>query len=237
MSRWSRSLAGLGVALVALAGCGVPTGSAPERIAASDVPYGLAERATPTQAPLSGQPAADDPRVYLVAADDRLVPKGRDVGQGSREERLGELLSSLAEGPTKEERAEQLATALQPGVELTVTEMDGTEVTIDIGGVEGTQSPEESRRAVGQIVLTATSLPGVEMVRLTTDGQRVDAPLPTGELTSRPLTADDYQVLLTAPVPPRVSTAPFSAQTTTAPPPQPGPPSASPVPTSSAPPS
>jgi spore germination protein GerM len=52
---------------------------------------------------------------------------------------------------------------------------------------------------VGQIVLTATSLPGVRGVRLTLDGEPLEAPLPSGELTSAPLTAEDYAALLSSP--------------------------------------
>ena len=98
-------------------------------------------------------------------------------------------------------------------------DLDGNPVTVDIGGAEGTQSPEESRRAVGQIVLTATSLTDVRAVRLTRDGDAIDAPLPDGELTAAPLTAEQFAVFLTPPSP--------AAATTTAP----APPTASPVPT------
>jgi hypothetical protein len=207
----------MAAAIALLSGCGVPTGAAPERIAASDVPYGLAEPAQSTPAPVSAPPAADDPRVYFVAADDRLVPRGRDVGTGPRDDRLADLLAALATGPTEDERAEQLSTALQPGVELTASDVENGVVTIDLSGTEGTQSPEESRRAVGQIVLTATSVPGIDAVLLTAAGERVDAPLPTGELTSRPLTAADYEVLLTGPPAPSVTHAPLSSQVPPAP--------------------
>jgi hypothetical protein len=186
--------------LLALAGCGVPTGSPPERIAASDVPYGLAAP-TPSTAPAEPSPAAaDDPRVYLVTAQERLVPRGRDVGAGPRADRLSDLLAELANGPTEEERAEELSTALRPEVTLAVESLDDGVATVDITGAEGAQSSEESRRAVAQIVLTATSLPGIDAVLLTADGEQVEAPLPSGELTSRPLTAGDYAVLLAAPV-------------------------------------
>ena len=79
--------------------------------------------------------------------------------------------------------------------------MSGATVTIDIGGPVDAPSGAESRRAVGQIVLTATSVPGVRAVLLTATGNRVDAPLPDGQLTSAPLTAADYEILLTAPAP------------------------------------
>jgi hypothetical protein len=57
---------------------------------------------------------------------------------------------------------------------------------------------------VAQIVLTATNVIGINSVRLTLSGDPVEAPLPDGELTSEPLTAEDYAVFLTPPSPPAV---------------------------------
>ena len=53
-----------------------------------------------------------------------------------------------------------------------------------------------SRLAVAQLVLTATSVSGVDGVLLTLDGQPVEAPLPSGELTTGVLTGADYAALL-----------------------------------------
>jgi spore germination protein GerM len=72
---------------------------------------------------------------------------------------------------------------------------DGT-ATIDIDGPDEAPSGGASRLAVAQIVLTATSVPGVDAVRLTLSGEPVEAPLPSGQLTSAPLTAADYAALL-----------------------------------------
>jgi spore germination protein GerM len=48
---------------------------------------------------------------------------------------------------------------------------------------------------VGQIVLTATSVPDVEAVLMTRDGALVQLPIPGGALTSAPVTAQDYAEL------------------------------------------
>jgi spore germination protein GerM len=173
----------------------VPTGDPPHRIAASDVPYGLAESTQSSAAPTTAAPAADDPRVFFLDGEDLLVPRARDVGEGSQEERLDELLGALAAGPTEEELAEQLSTALRPDVDLSIQAFDDGVVTVDVDGAQGAQSAGESRRAVAQIVLTATSLPGVDAVLFSADGQRIEAPLPSGELSPAPLTAEDYVAL------------------------------------------
>ena len=184
--------------LVVLAGCGVPTGGAPETIAPSDIPYGLTAPAR-TSAPAPSSPARQDrPRIYLVD-DDVLVPTGREVTGATVRQRLDDLLGQLAAGPTAGERDAQLATALPPGVTLTVGKIAGDLVTVEVSGAAEAPSGQQSRRAVGQIVLTATSLPQVRAVVLTLGGEPIEAPLPSGELTTDPLTAADYSPLLVAP--------------------------------------
>jgi hypothetical protein len=186
-------------AAAVLAGCGVPTGGAPDRIDASDVPYGLASP-SPGPSAVTSSPARDDrPRVYLVGPDDVLVPSGRDVAGASTRDRLDDLLAQLADGPTAGERDDELTTALPPRIGLSVSSVDGGTATIDFSATSASPAGEQTRRAVGQIVLTATSLPGVSAVLLTHDGEPLEAPLPSGELTTAPLTAADYEPLLVAP--------------------------------------
>ncbi|MFW3169887.1 GerMN domain-containing protein [Geodermatophilus sp. CPCC 206100] len=185
-----------------VAGCGVSTGGPAEEIPATDVPFGLTSPSplpTPTAAP---EPEASTGQVYLVAPDDRLVSRPREVTGPSLAGRLDALLERLAAGPTPTERDEQLSTALPPDVELAVADVTDGTVTVDLSGPADVPSGLASRRAVAQLVLSATSLPGVASVVLSLEGQRVDAPLPSGELTAQPLTAADYAVFQTpAPTP------------------------------------
>lgn len=197
--------------LAALAGCGVPTGGAPTTIAPSEIPYGLASPSAMAPPATTAEPVADTSRVFLVAPDDSLVPRGREVGGSTRRERLAGLLAHLAAGPTGEEREEQLSTALPPDARLVVTAVADATATIDISGVADAPSGWATRRTVAQLVLTATSVPGIDAVRLTLAGDPVDAPLPDGELTSEPLTADDYAVFLAPPPPPATVPAAPSA--------------------------
>lgn len=191
--RWSGALLLAG----ALAGCGVPTGGAPEPIPTSQVPYDLGSPSpTATGAP-SASARVDEPRVYLVADDGALVARGRSLDPGPLEDRLDQLLDDLATGPTTSELTDRLSTALRPETSLTVEELSGGTVTIELGGDAQAPAGQESRRAVAQIVLTATSMPEVEAVLLSQAGEPVEAPLPSGELTSRPLSAGDYDALLT----------------------------------------
>ena len=176
--------------------CGVPTGGEPTTIPAADIPYGLAvPDPTPTASP-SAVPELDPARIFLVGEGDVLVPRPRETDGSSRREQLERLLTALAEGPTDPERGQQLSTALSPEVQLSVAELSNGAATIDLDGPAEAPSGGASRRAVAQIVLTATSVPGVDAVRLTLSGAPVEAPLPSGELTSEALTAADYAAFL-----------------------------------------
>lgn len=179
--------------------CGVPTGGAPETIAPSDVPFGLASPSR-IPSPVATDPAQlDEPRVYLVDAADVLVPRGREAAVGTVRERLTDLLGDLAAGPSTADLGEELTTALPPTVELAVEDVSGRTATVALSGSGEAASGRESRRAVAQIVLTVTSLSAISGVLLTQDGVPVEAPLASGELTSAPLTAADYSAFLTAP--------------------------------------
>lgn len=177
---------------VVLTGCGVPTGGQPQTIPPSDIPYGLA---SPSPTPMPSAPpetVADTSRVHWIDAQDTLVPQPREVGGTTRRERLAHLLDELAAGPLPRERDDELSSALPPEVRLGVAALDEGTATVDVDTLGRAPSGGSTRRAVAQIVLTATSVPGVQAVRLQLAGEPVEAPLPSGELISRPLTASDY---------------------------------------------
>lgn len=186
-------------ALVVLGGCGIPTGGAPDTIPRSEVPYGLAAAPSSTPPATSGPARQDRPRIYLENRANILVPSGRDADGQTARERLTNLLAQLTTGPTTAERQSGLTTALPPSLSLAVTRLDGGTATVDLTGTERTPSGLQSRLAVAQIVLTATSLPEIAAVLLSRDGKPVEAPLPSGELTSVPLRAADYSAWLAAP--------------------------------------
>lgn len=205
----------LALALV-LAGCGVPTGGAPATIPAEDVPFGLAlpsPSPTPTAAPEASTVTA---RVHWIGAADAVVPRVREVSGTTRRERLASLLAQLVAGPTQAELDEELSSALPPTIQLVVTDFedDGT-ATIDLVARPQELSGVSGRRAVAQIVLTATSVPGVHAVLLELSGESIEAPLPAGALTAGPLTAQDYAE---ATLPPPVAVPAPQPEATAAPP-------------------
>ncbi len=204
----------LALALV-LAGCGVPTGGTPSTIAAEDVPYGLAlpsPSPTPTAAPEASTVTG---RVHWIGAAAAVVPRLREVSGTTRRERLASLLAQLVAGPTQVELDEELSSALPPTIQLVVTDFEDGTATIDLVVQPQELSGVSGRRAVAQIVLTATSVPGVQAVLLELSGEPIEAPLPAGALTAGPLTAQDYAA---ATIPPPVAVPAPQPEATAAPP-------------------
>ena len=193
-----------------VAGCGVPAGGEPQAIPSSEVPYGLADPTPSPTGPSTAVPVEAPSQIFLLSAQEVLVGVPREVEGISVRDRLADLLAELEAGPSDAERKQQLSTLLTPETRLSLTELSERTATIDIGLPTGAPSGAASRRAVAQLVLTATSLRGVDDVVLTIGGDPVEAPLPTGELTSAPLTAADYEVFLTAPAAPAAEPAPPS---------------------------
>jgi hypothetical protein len=197
------ALAAGAVVAGALAGCGAPTSATVEPL--TDVPYNLMSPAPGATSAPTADPETR-PLVFLVR-DDVLVPvKAPEVTGDSVTATVTATLARLAEGPGEEARDQGLSSALGPDVGIALKGMEGARAVIDVQ--PGAQVPTAGRLplAVGQIVLTVLSVPGVESVALTAGGEPIQAPLPGGELTDRPLVASDY-LPLTAATPSTTGTA------------------------------
>jgi hypothetical protein len=180
------------LAVLGLAGCGVPSSSEPRVIAS--VPHDLLSPGTaaPTR---PSAPAGAGPRAYLVVGDDRLTPVEADPTGEDTASAVRGVLARLGSGPTDTERTAGLSTALGPEVTLALAQVSGGRAEVDVGGAQ-VASPERLPLAVGQVVLSVTSVPGVSSVVLRQDGEPIEAPLPGGARTALPLTAADYSGLV-----------------------------------------
>jgi spore germination protein GerM len=118
------------------------------------------------------------------------------VTSTTAEREAQQLLTALTAGPDEAEHGRGLSTALPSDVGLRVTALRDGVAVVAIEGGEPDADPRRLPLSVAQVVLTLTSMPGVDAVRLTRDGEFVQAPLATGELVSRALTAADYRSLL-----------------------------------------
>jgi spore germination protein GerM len=182
-----RALAGVIAAALVLVGCGVPLQDAPTPIEPQAIPSRL-QSPVPTAGPSARRITV---RVNFVRKD-RLVTLAREV---SSTDRLDGVIQALTAGPTSSEQDDGITTALPPGITVTVVVVQGTSVGLELSGETDDRSPTENVLAVGQIVLSVTSLPAVDQVTFWRDGVPVEALLADGALTTKPLTSADYEAL------------------------------------------
>jgi len=176
-------------AVTVLVACGAPSRSPAEVIAT--VPYDLSAPAASEQPSTAPSPTSG-PRVYLlrgeVVAPATAPPTGPDPRSTA-----ADALERLVAGPTDQDRAAGLSTALSRDARLSLVDLTAGRATVDVRSGEGPVGAGKLALAVAQVVLTLTSVTGIDEVVLSSDGQPISAPLPDGALTDRPLTARDYR--------------------------------------------
>lgn len=188
------------VALAAfvMAGCGAPSSS--PTVALENVPYNLLSPA-PTAAAPTVSPTTAVPYIYFVDTDHLVRVPALDVTDFDDLSAVAVVLAQLSAGPSDKARGAGLSTALGPDVVITAIGLsdDGSTAILDIDA--GSQEPAAGRLplAVGQIVLSVTSITGINRVRLTVRGVRIEVPLPGGALVGRDLSSADYASLLVDP--------------------------------------
>ena len=101
---------------------------------------------------------------------------------------LRQAVTALLAGPTAAEREREIASAVPAGTPLRAVSVANGVATVDLGErfATGTKAASLSAR-VTQLVLTATSVPGVKSVRLLVKGGTPLGLFP-GYVTSRPIT-------------------------------------------------
>ncbi|MGD9958709.1 GerMN domain-containing protein [Nocardioides sp.] len=196
---WSASVV-VGLLMVGtLASCGLPSGEDTATVSDDAVPFGLMAPTDSASRPGNDSPTPvepGEPAVIWVNGADRLValPEGSSA-TGDPERLVAEVLERLVDGPT-DASAGGLSTALAPDVGLALVDLDRGAAVIEVDPGTQRPSPEQLPLAVGQIVLSCVSVPGVDQVQLLTDGEPIDVPLPGGALSSGPLGRSDYNELL-----------------------------------------
>ena len=163
---------------------------------ASGVPYRLLSPTESEPTTAERGPQTTSPDVYLLTADERLVPVEAPVRRNGLGPVIRGVLARLTSGPSESERSSGLASALGPDVRLTLTGVVRGTATVELD--LGAQQPGAARLplAVAQVVLSTASVEGVDRVQLVRDGAPVEVPLPDGSLTREPLTSADYTALL-----------------------------------------
>jgi spore germination protein GerM len=196
-SRWSLSTAAAAVAvLLVVTSCGLPGGGSARSVEDDDVPYRLLDRGALSPGTPHDDQLSSVPLVFWLVDDEVLVPAAASVSCDGQPDRIvADLLDELASGPAGDARAAGRATAIPPesGLELVEIRDATAEVEVD---PESEVSADRLPVAIGQIVLTVTSAPGVDAVALVSAGESVQVPLPGGALTPGPVTPLDYASLV-----------------------------------------
>ncbi len=175
------------LAVVLLAGCGVPVDDEPRLV--QPPPGRFPTPAGSTTADPDGR--VDEP--FCFVRDDGLAVVTRRVdGLPGVDAHLQHLLA----GPDQTERGRGLATALPGTVTVAGAALAGTVATVDVR-----QAGEETGRndevlAFGQIVCSLTQRPDVDSVAFRRDGEPLEVPRADGSVSALPLTAADYRPLL-----------------------------------------
>jgi hypothetical protein len=160
------------------------------------VPYDLLRAAPDAAQSRAPRGRTTSPHLYLLGDGNQLVPVRTDLAAQGVAPVVDGLLVQLGAGPSESQRAAGLSTALGPDVKIQLRSVTGG--TAVISHDTGEQDPTASRLplAVGQIVLTATSVQGVDRVHLVHGTRPLEVPLPGGALTSSPVSASDYAPLV-----------------------------------------
>jgi spore germination protein GerM len=175
-------------ALAAFAGCGVDTDGRPRDIQPEERPADAAQ-ADDGQA----RPGTGSTVYFLGPANPGSVAPLTAAGRAGRANAT-DLLSALFEGPSATEQDDQgLRTAIPPGTAVRSATVDaqGT-LQVDVSAELLLSAGDVLLDAVAQIVFTASSLKGVERIRLLVDGAPQDWPTSSGDSTGEPLTVFDY---------------------------------------------
>ncbi len=190
------------------AGCGVSSDASPRDIPANDVPFELVAAASPTDNPTAG---GDAGQVFLVGPE-RLAAVGRQLAP--RDDALV-AISTLLLGPTADEAAQGLRTAIPSGTRLLAADLKDGVLTIDLSKDFLVVQGSEQRTAVAQLVFTATGTPQVAKVLFAIEGTQKEVPIDDGSLSAAPLTRFSYPSLDPIRLPPPTPGGALPTTTTT----------------------
>jgi hypothetical protein len=185
---WGRvvpTLGALALGASILAACGVPTDDQPR-----DVPAGERAELGAATGGATGS-AGRDPQVFLLGstrAKETLAGAPRAVPPS-----LTGVLAALLAGPSAEEQARRLRSAVPSGTRLRSARLgeDGV-ATVDLDATFDQSQGDAQRKAVAQVVFTATGIDGVDAVRLLVEGKAREWPRGDGFFQREPLTRAAY---------------------------------------------
>ncbi len=190
-----RRAAATGLVLL-VAGCGLPGNTEVRTVDAAAVPYSLLDPEALSRPGQIGPVPVGTPVVFWLVHDDRLAPTAVPVScTDPVDDVVSQQLALLAAAPDEVARAAGRSSTIPSSSQLELVDVADGVVRIDFDPASALTA-DRLPLAMGQLVLTVTSAPGIEAVQVTAAGDTVEVPLPGGALTDRPVTAGDYSILL-----------------------------------------
>jgi len=171
-----------------LFGCGVPLDGEAQSIAGDSVPFGLLDE--PSEAVVPPAPASAQISLYLTSGT-TLVAVARSLEAPVAP---AALVSMLDDGPTADELASGLGTALGDLGTIGTVGAGGGVAQVEVSGPLGSDS--STVLAVAQVVLTLTGAPPTERVLFVSDGEPIAVPLPDGSTTVDSVDRAPFEALL-----------------------------------------
>jgi len=180
--------------VVSLTACGIPTDDDATVIAPDQLPQSLVESATTTTSTVT-PPARGDVVALFYVADNHLAFVPVEVASAPT---LAEVLTALTSGPSDAVASAGYRSALATSdpVLRSVTLERGVAM-VDLTDTFAESPVADQVLGLGQIVMTATSRPGVGQVRFTLEGEPVEVPRADGSIGPGTVSRDDYDALLT----------------------------------------
>lgn len=178
-----------------VAGCGLPGNTEVRAVDADEVPYNLLDpeqRAGPGQI---GPVPVGTPVVFWLVHDDLLAPTAVPVSCTDPVDDVVSQQLALLVAPPEVARAAGRSSTIPSSSELELVDVADGVATVEFDPASSLTA-DRLPLAMGQLVLTVTSAPGIEAVQVSAAGDTVEVPLPGGALTDRPVTAGDYAILL-----------------------------------------
>jgi len=166
-----------------LVGCGVRAQDSAERIAESDVPFGLTNKTPPSTVP----PQASEATVFLLRGA-RLAPVVRRLSASTPRQ----AVEALLDGPTPEEGRAGLTTAVPTSARLNRVRVQDGIAVVDLGGEFLQTNVGDSALGIAQFVNTLAQFPQVLQVRFELDGEPVGVPRGDGTISRSPVGTSDY---------------------------------------------
>ena len=138
-------------------GCGIPL---------DETPRAMGARNDPDEANLVPATGGDSSTFVYLVLDGQLVPVRREVAARTPDA----VLDALTRVPTPDESASGLVSQLPEGTTVLDSTMNGDVLNVDLSSDFENVVGSSRQQAIGQLVYTATELPGINELTFSIEG-------------------------------------------------------------------